>query len=59
MLAVEVLSSGWRLFFYGIAVILFILAAVGAQPRVPKVNLVAAGLAFFAFPFAWDALAGT
>lgn len=37
-----------------IAVVLF---AVGALSIVPRFNLVAAGLAFFAFVFMWNAFA--
>lgn len=37
-----------------VAVVLFVLAAIGVSARV---NLVAAGLAFFAFVFAWQAFA--
>jgi hypothetical protein len=40
--------------FFLIAVALFIL---GALSFVPKLNLVAAGLAFFAFVFMWNAFA--
>jgi hypothetical protein len=43
--------------FYLVAVVLF---ALGALPLVPgKVNLVAAGLAFFAFVFMWNAFAAS
>lgn len=56
MLALETLSAGWQAVFYGIAVVLFVLAALGA--RVPRINLVAAGLAFAFFPAFWNNLAG-
>lgn len=39
---------------YLVAVVLFVLAAVGVASRI---NLVAAGLACLAFPLAWNALA--
>jgi hypothetical protein len=40
---------------YLIAVILFVLAAFGVPS--PRVGLMALGLAFFALPFCWNALA--
>lgn len=57
MVAVEVLSAGWTAFFYILAVVAFVLAACAAP--IPRVNLVAAGLALFVFVFAWNAVAAT
>jgi hypothetical protein len=44
-----------KMIFYGAAVALFVLAAIGYERG--KVSFVAAGLAAFVFPFFWDALA--
>jgi hypothetical protein len=43
--------------FFGVAVALFVLAAIGYQRG--KVSFLAAGLGCFAFPFFWDALAAS
>lgn len=43
--------------FFLIAVVLFVIAAVPVA--VGRVNLVAAGLAFFAFPFCYNAFAAS
>jgi hypothetical protein len=53
--AVEAMDPTLKMIFYAIAVVLFVLAAVGYQRG--KVSFMAAGLAAFAFPFFWDALA--
>jgi hypothetical protein len=58
MVAVQLLSGGWAALFYGIAVLLFLLGAFGSS-LAPRVNLVALGLALFAFVFFWNALART
>lgn len=42
--------------FFLIAIILFLISAA-AQDRVPRVGMVALGLAFFVVPFCWDAFA--
>jgi hypothetical protein len=55
MFAVAVMDPTIKMLFYGAAVVFFVLAAVGYTPG--KVSFVAAGLAAFAFPFFWDALA--
>jgi hypothetical protein len=43
--------------FYGAAIVAFVLAAIGWAYG--KVSLLGAGLALFAFPFFWDALAAS
>jgi hypothetical protein len=55
LLAVEVMDPTIRMIFYAAAVALFVLAAIGYERG--KMSFVAAGLAAFAFPFFWDALA--
>lgn len=57
LLAVSPLDPTVRMLFLGAAVLLFVLAAVGLERG--RVSFVAAGLAAFAFPFFWDALAAT
>lgn len=56
-LAVEAMDPTVRMIFYAIAVALFALAAFGYERG--RVSFVAAGLAVFAFPAFWDALAAT
>lgn len=59
VMAVARLASGWRFFFYLVAVVAFGLAVV-AEPvlgsRV-RINLIAVGLFAFAFVPFWDSLA--
>jgi hypothetical protein len=55
MFAVAVMDPTVKMLFYAAAVALFVLAAIGYQRG--KLSFVAAGLAAFAFPFFWDALA--
>jgi hypothetical protein len=57
LLAVSQLDPTLRMVFFLVALVLFILAAVGVG--LGRVNLIAAGLGFFAFPFFWDALAAS
>jgi hypothetical protein len=57
LLAVEVMDPTLKMIFFAIAVVLFLLAAVGYQRG--KVSFMAAGLAAYAFPFFWDALAAS
>lgn len=57
LLAIEHMSATVRMLFLGAAVVLFVLAAIGYQRG--KVSFLAAGLAAFAFPAFWDALADT
>jgi hypothetical protein len=57
MLAISALDPTIRAILFGAAVVLFVLAALGYQHS--KVGFLAAGLAAFAFPFFWDALAAS
>jgi hypothetical protein len=57
ILAVNAMDPTLKMIFYAIAVVLFVLAAVGYQRG--KVSFMAAGLAAFVFPFFWDALAAS
>jgi hypothetical protein len=55
MLAVALMDPTVRMLFFAGAVALFVLAAIGYERG--KTSFLAAGLALFAFPFFWDALA--
>ena len=55
MFAVAVMDPTIKMLFFAAAVVLFVVATIGYQRG--KVSFVAAGLAAFAFPFFWDALA--
>jgi hypothetical protein len=55
LFAVAVMDPTIKMIFYAVAVVLFVLAAIGYERG--KVSFVAAGLAAFVFPFFWDALA--
>jgi len=57
LLAVSTMDPTVRMIFFGAAVVLFVLTAVGYSWG--KLSLMALGLALFAFPFFWDALAAT
>jgi hypothetical protein len=57
MLAIAAMDPTIKAIFFAVAVVLFALAAVGFERG--RVSFVAAGLAAFAFPFFWDALAET
>jgi hypothetical protein len=57
MLAVNAMDPTLKMIFFAAAVILFALAAFGYERG--RVSFVAAGLAAFAFPFFWDALAAS
>jgi hypothetical protein len=57
IVAVEPLDATWKMIFFGVAVALFVLAAIGYQRG--KVSFLSAGLGCFAFPFFWDALAAS
>ena len=57
ILAVNAMDPTLKMIFYAVAVVLFVLAAIGYQRG--KVSFMAAGLAAFAFPFFWDALAAS
>lgn len=54
-LAVATLDPTVQALFYGVAVVLFVLAAFGVGG--PRPALLPLGLAVFAFVFAWQALA--
>ena len=55
LLAVSALDPTLRMIILAAAVILFALAAFGYERG--RISFLAAGLALFAFPFFWDALA--
>ena len=55
MFAVAATDPTIKMLFFAAAVVLFVVATIGYQRG--KVSFVAAGLAAFAFPFFWDALA--
>lgn len=57
ILAVSAMDEQIKMLFFGAAVLLFALATFGVTTS--RINLVAAGLATFAFPFFWDALAAS
>jgi hypothetical protein len=57
LIAVEPMDATLKMIVFAIAVALFVLAAVGYSRG--KVSFLAAGLAVFAFPFFWDALAAS
>jgi hypothetical protein len=57
LFAIDAMDPTVKMIFFAIAVILFVLAAVGYQRG--KVSFLAAGLAAFVFPFFWDALAAS
>lgn len=57
LVAVAAMDPTVKMLFYGVAVICFVLSATGYAWG--KVSLVGAGLAAFAFPLFWDALAAS
>lgn len=57
LIALEAMDPTLKMIFFAAAVVLFVLAAVGYSAG--KVSFMAAGLAAFAFPFFWDALAAS
>ena len=57
ILALSTLSAGWQALFYAVALVLFVLAALAVPRWTHYPALVALGLAFFVFPFFWNALA--
>jgi hypothetical protein len=59
LLAIETLSASAQWIIYLIALVCFLLAAIGWDPRGSKVSLLAVGLAFFTFPFFWNNLAAS
>jgi hypothetical protein len=57
LLAVSVLTPGWRTIFFLIALVLFVLGFLGFKVTAQRIRLDSLGLAFFVFPFFWDAWA--
>lgn len=57
MLAVSAMSPTVQFLFFLAAIILFLLAAFGVA--LGRIGALALGLALFAVPFAWAALAAT
>jgi len=57
MFAVAAMDPTVKMLFFAVAVALFVLAAVGVS--VQRFSLLAGGLAAFAIPFFWQALAET
>ncbi|HEY4397617.1 MAG TPA: hypothetical protein VGO28_08075 [Acidimicrobiia bacterium] len=57
LLAVSTLTPGWRTIFFLIAGLLFLGGFFGFKVTAERVRLEALGLAFFVFPFFWDAWA--
>jgi hypothetical protein len=55
MFAVAGMDPTIKMLLFGAAVVLFVLAAIGYERG--RTSFVAAGLALFAFPYFWDALA--
>ncbi len=55
--AVSTLDPTLRMIFFAAALVLFVLGAIGWSWG--KVQMVALGLAFFTFPYFWDALAAS
>lgn len=58
-IAIETLSATLQWIVYLIALVSFVLAAIGWSPSGSKVSLLAVGLAFFTFPFFWNNLAAS
>jgi hypothetical protein len=57
VLALSTMSQTAQAIFFLIALVLFAVAALARVPE--RFNLVAAGLAFVAFVYAWNALAAS
>ena len=57
ILAVDQMDPVVQGIFFLIAVVLFVIA--GINLAVPRVNLIALGLAFFSFVFMWNAFAAS
>ncbi len=58
-LAIDTLSATAQWIIYLIALVLFVLAAIGFEPRGAKVSLLGLGLAFLTFPLFWNNLAAS
>jgi hypothetical protein len=59
MLAVTTLSAGAQAVFFLIALVLFVVGAIGWLPGSSRVKLESLGLAFFVFVFFWNAWAAS
>jgi ABC-type Co2+ transport system permease subunit len=60
MLAISTMGATPTAIFYIVAVVAFVLAAIGFEgPTGVKVHFIGLGLAAFVFVFAWNALALT
>ena len=57
MLALSVMSNSATAIFYSVAVVAFVLAALGQAVFGEKISLVGVGLAAFVFVSAWNAWA--
>ena len=57
MLALSQMSQGTQAIFFSVAVIAFVLAALGQAVFGEKISLVGVGLAAFVFVAAWNAWA--
>ena len=58
MLAIDTLDATAQWIIYLGAMILFVLAALGVEPRGSKMSLLGLGLALLTFPLFWNNLAG-
>jgi hypothetical protein len=58
LLAVSKMDPGFVLFFFAVAFVLFVVAAIISRP-LQWATLMAAGLACVTFVWAWNALAAT
>mgnify|MGYP001256891305 CR=1 FL=1 len=59
VLGIGLMSAGWQTFFYAVAVVAFVLGAIGFKVPGERVRLDSLGLAFFVFVFLWNAVAST
>ena len=58
VVALSQMGAGWQAFLFVLAVLCFFVAAL-FQDRIKQVQMMALGLLFFVFVFAWNALAAT
>jgi hypothetical protein len=58
-LAINTLSATAQWIIYLIAMVLFLLSAIGFEPRGAKIGVLGLGLAFFTFPLFWNNLAAS
>ena len=59
MIALNTMDPTLQGIFFLVAVVLFVIAAFSYAIPAVKVNLIALGLAFFAFVFMWNAFAAS